>query len=382
MKALIAGGGIAGLMAGIAIRQAGHEVEIFERSPELREIGAGLMIWPNGSRSLEALDVEVHALPLERLSLVDWRGRTLMEFPMDLISERYGHRVTFVSRTGLQAGLVAKLGRECLHLGADVRDFTQDASRVEVRLRDGAVASGDLLVGADGLRSVVRRQLLDDGDPVYLGSTIWRGVVGNEGIALDRGHGINWFGRGAEFIAFDLPDDRIYWAGVTREPRGERAGPGGHKQDLLERFAAWPDPISALITQTEEGAILRNDMYDRRPVRRWSRGRVTLLGDAAHPMTPNQGQGACQALEDAVALGAGLARAPNLTEALSAYEESRVRRANRVVVASRQATRGVQLANPLLCAIRDALPRLLPPRLLLRMLDGTLSAPVRDKGVT
>lgn len=374
MKALIAGGGIAGLAAGIALRQVGLEVEVFERSPELREIGAGLMIWPNGARSLQALGVAIDALTLRHISLCDWRGRQLIDYPVQAISERYGFDVGFVHRADLLAALANGFGREGLHLGAEVSSYEVDGAGVKVILRDGTAAAGDLLVGADGLRSAVRRQLLGAGDPEYLGSTIWRGIAKSAGLPPPSGAGVNWFGRGSEFLAFHLPDHRIYWAGVTKAPRGEEPGPGGHKGDVVKHFGKWPDPVPRLIAGTEDSEIIRNDMYDRAPAGRWSGDRATLVGDAAHPMTPNMGQGACQALEDAVALGDSLKRATSLMAAFGLYERQRLRRANRVVAMSRQATRGVQIENPLLGILRDAFVRALPQRLVLRTLDATLAA--------
>jgi 2-polyprenyl-6-methoxyphenol hydroxylase-like FAD-dependent oxidoreductase len=374
VKALIAGGGIAGLATGIALRRAGLDVDVFERSPELREIGAGLMIWPNGARSLQALAVAINALTIRQISLCNWRGRQLIGYPVEAISERFGFDVGFVHRADLLAALADGFGREGLHLGADVSGYEDDGAGVKVILRDGTAATGDLLVGADGLRSAVRRQLLSDGDPEYLGSTIWRGIAKTDGIPLASGSGVNWFGRGSEFLAFNLPDHRVYWAGVTKAPRDEEPGPGGHKGDLVRHFGKWPDPVPGLIAATEAAEILRNDMYDRAPARRWSGDRVTLVGDAAHPMTPNMGQGACQALEDAVALGDSLKRATSLAGAFGLYEQQRLRRANRVVTMSRQATRGVQIDNPLLCILRDAFARALPQRVILRTLDATLAA--------
>jgi 2-polyprenyl-6-methoxyphenol hydroxylase-like FAD-dependent oxidoreductase len=373
VKALIAGAGIGGLAAGIALRQAGLEVQIFERSPQLQEIGAGLMIWPNGSRALESLGVEAKTLEVKNVTLSNWHGRRLVEMPVGSAYVRYGHSVSFVHRADLQAALAKTFGPEGLRLGCEVRGFSDNEAEVEVALNDGTVAAGDLLVGADGLRSPVRRQLLGDGDPTYLGSTIWRGLVASEGIAVPPGSGINWWGRGSEFLAFHLADSKIYWAGVTKEPRGERPGPGGHKHDLRERFGDWAEPVPSLIAATTDAAILRNDMYDRPPASHWSRGRVTLAGDAAHPMSPNQGQGACQALEDGVALGESVQRTSSLAEAFQLYERRRLRRANREVAMSRQATRGVQIANPLLCILRDGFMSLLPGRLILRIQDATLA---------
>jgi len=374
MKALIAGAGIAGLAAGIALRRAGLEVQIFERSTELREIGAGLMIWPNGSRALKSLGVEVRNVEVRKVTLASSHGRHLTEMPVDSAYERYGSNVSFVHRADLQAALAKSFGPQELCLRSEVLSFVEDESRVEVGLKDGTIATGDLLVGADGLRSLVRRQLLGDGDPNYLGSTIWRGLVASDGVALPPGCGINWWGRGSEFLAFHLAGETIYWAGVTKEPQGERPGPEGHKKDLLERFGDWTQPVPALIEATHEAAILRNDMYDRPPVASWSRGRVTLAGDAAHPMTPNQGQGACQALEDGVALGESVVRTSSLAEAFQLYERRRLRRANREVALSRQATRGVQIDNLLLCALRDGFMRLLPGRLIARIQDASLAS--------
>jgi 2-polyprenyl-6-methoxyphenol hydroxylase-like FAD-dependent oxidoreductase len=386
-KALIAGAGIGGLAAGIALRRAGLEVQVFERTPRLREIGAALSIWPNGSRSLLALGVKARALTVRQLSVRTWRGRHLMEAPVDAMRERYGCDMTFVHRADLQAALLNAFGQEGLRLDAEVIGFADEANQVNVMLRNGTSAEGDLLVGADGLRSAVRRQLLGDGDPVYLGSTVWRGMVSANGMPVDAGHGLNWFGRGSEFLAFHLADDHIYWAGVTKEPEGGRPGPAGHKQDLLERFADWQAPVPRLIAATPDEAILRNDMYDRLPAPCWRVGRVTLLGDAAHPMTPNQGQGACQALQDAVVLGESLAAAPGVGEAFELYEQRRLRQANRVVTMSRQATRGVQVENAVLCGVRDAGIKLLPRGVLLRMLDTTMldrampARPIRDDGI-
>jgi len=373
VKALIAGAGIAGLAAGIALRRAGLDVQILERSPQLREIGAGLMIWPNGSRALRALGVEVNSLEVKKVTLCNFRGRRIIEMPVEHALERYGSNVSFVHRAELQAALAKSFSPEGLHLGCEVLAFAQDEAHVEAVLHDGTVVTGDLLVGADGLRSRVRRQLLGDGDPTYLGSTIWRGLAPSDGIDLPHGCGMNWWGRGSEFLAFHLAEGSIYWAGVTKEPRGEKPGPGGHRRDLLERFSDWAQPVPALIAATQDSAILRNDMYDRRPVSHWSSGRVTLAGDAAHPMSPNQGQGACQALEDGVALGDSVAHTSSLAAAFEIYERRRVRRANREVAMSRQATRGVQIDSPMLGAVRDGFMRLLPRRMILKMQDATLA---------
>ena len=379
-RALIAGAGIAGLAAGIALRKAGLEVKLFERTDELREIGAGLSIWPNGTEALRTLGAEVRALPVRRLAVRSWRGKHRTEVPVDALQARYGSEMVLVHRADLQAGLSAALGGSNIRFRAEVAGFADEADTVRLTLRGGEVAEGDLLLGADGLRSAVRSQFLDDGPPFYLGSTIWRGLVQPYGINLEPGEGLNWVGRGGEFLALHLPGDRVYWAGVRKAAEGGRAGTEGHKRDLLDRFGEWDDLVPALINATEEKDILRNDMYDRPPANRWTAGRVALIGDAAHPMTPNAGQGACQALVDAVVLGDCLATEPDVRAALQAYQRRRLTRANSVVRMSRQATRASQLENGLLCWLRDVSGGLLPRSLMLRLLDSTMAPSAQDFG--
>jgi 2-polyprenyl-6-methoxyphenol hydroxylase-like FAD-dependent oxidoreductase len=145
MKALIAGAGIGGLATAIALRQAGLVVEVLERSQELRESGAGLMIWPNGTRSLQALNVAVRRLVVERISFRSWRGHELTEIPMDIISKRYGADVAFVSRADLQTALMSALSEGALSLGADVQSFEETEDHVEVRSIVGKASTGSVL---------------------------------------------------------------------------------------------------------------------------------------------------------------------------------------------------------------------------------------------
>src|SRR3977135_1038917 len=143
MRALISGAGIGGLATGVALRRAGVEVQVFERSRELREIGAGLMIWPNGTRALQALGVEATALTVQKISLCTWRGRPLTQAPVDSIAERYGSEIAFIHRADLQAALSMVLGRDVLRLGSEVTGFDEQRDQVQIKLRDGTMASGD-----------------------------------------------------------------------------------------------------------------------------------------------------------------------------------------------------------------------------------------------
>jgi 2-polyprenyl-6-methoxyphenol hydroxylase-like FAD-dependent oxidoreductase len=369
VEVVIAGGGIAGLATGIALRGAGHQIEVLERASEPAEVGAGLALWPNGRRALASLGVDdLEEAPVRSLKLSTWRGRLLSEPPIDQLEQRYGFGMTLVHRAELHARLLETLGRDRVRFGTEVAGFEQSADRVTVALGGGQAMQADLLVGADGIRSAVRREALGDEEPRYSGASCWRGVTGFE---LETATSFNWWGRGGEFGAFPLREGRVYWFAVQNRPASDADSSSGLKADLMRTFSDWPALVTGAVEATDESSIIRNNLYDRPPVRSWSRGRVTLVGDAAHPMLPNSAQGACQALEDAVALGEAL-RSGDVPEGLERYERRRIPIANGLVVQSRRTAGMIQSTNPIVTAIRDRLVALLPKSMLVRQLDSMM----------
>jgi 2-polyprenyl-6-methoxyphenol hydroxylase-like FAD-dependent oxidoreductase len=369
--AAASGLGTGGLAAGIALMRAGFEVSILERSPAPREIGSGILIQPNGIRALEAIGVP--ALPGNGLGGIErrtWRGRHLSQTPFGRYRERYGWEVRVVARSDLHSLLIDALGRDRVSAGAEVSGYEVGAGKVTVRLRDGRTLEADLLIGADGLRSAVRAQMLADGEPSYLGCTAWRATT-KPSAALSVGQGFNWWGPGGEFGVLPMADS-FYWFATANAARGGDDPPGRRIESLLDRFGGWEAPIADLISSTEPDAILRNDIFDRPTTRRWLDGPVALLGDAAHPMTPKAGQGACQALEDAAALGASLAEERAIESGLAAYQRKRLVRAKELVRISRQVSAAGQTESRLLAGIRNLAARLTPERLILSQLDRTL----------
>lgn len=364
----MAGAGIGGLAAAIAIGRAGHEVEVLERAPVPAEVGAGLAIWPNGHRALVELGIgATHGAPVRSLALRTWRGRLLMETPVGEFRGRYGHDLTVVHRAELHSNLLAALDGKRVKASSELATFEQNGSTVTVTLASGDRREADLLIGADGLRSAVRRSLLRDGEPRYSGATCWRGVA-----RFDvRDSAVNWLGSAAEFGIFPLSDGRAYWFAVRNGLEREADGPNGRKADVLHAFESWPKAVADIIEATADADVLRNDLYDRPPVKNWTRGVVTLLGDAAHPMLPNAAQGACQTLEDAAALGRALERLP-AAEALLAYQALRLERANGFVNQSRITARFAQSRNPVLPAIRNFAMGHIPGSVLLRQLDSVM----------
>jgi 2-polyprenyl-6-methoxyphenol hydroxylase-like FAD-dependent oxidoreductase len=372
-KAIVVGGGIGGLTAALALGRAGVEVAVFERAPELREIGAGISLWANATRALKGLGVyeEVRAAGAAEIGgeLRSWHGEMISKIPAEDLKERFGEANLAVHRADLQGALFSSLPSGTVRLGAEFTGFEQDEEGVLARFADGSEERGDLLVGADGIHSSVRAQLFGQSEPRYAGYTAWRGIAGAGDGSLPEGVGLNLWGRGSEFGLVGIGRGRFYWFATKNAPEGEAEGAAGRKREVLDLLAGSYEPATAAVAATAEPEILRNDIYDREPIGRWGVGRATLLGDAAHPMTPNLGQGACQAIEDAVVLARCLGRGDGIPGSLRLYEERRVRRTTTVVRRSRLVGRVTQFENPLLCRLRDALAKRTSARAQLRQYE-------------
>ena len=383
MKAIIVGGGIGGLAAAIALRQAGIEAVVLERAPELREVGAGVALWANATKVLRRLGLygPVREAGAEIGGEVrSWGGKELFSFSATELRRRFGAANLAIHRADLHAALLAALPESALHLDAELLGFEQDDRGVLTHFAGGREEVGDFLVGADGLHSVVRAKALKDGPPRYAGFTAWRGIVEDADGIVPRGVGLNVWGRGSELGLTSLGRNRAYWYATRNAPEGEPEKPAGRRGEvleILENREHSKDPFRPAVEATEETNILRTDLYDREPARRWGTGRVTLLGDAAHPMTPSLGQGACQAIEDAAALADvladALAGAPDRTDsvsgALRSYERRRVGRTAAIVRRSRRMGRFMQSENPVVCGLRDTLAAMVPAGVRLRALD-------------
>jgi 2-polyprenyl-6-methoxyphenol hydroxylase-like FAD-dependent oxidoreductase len=357
-KVLVIGGGIGGLATAVALRRVGWEVEVFEHAPELGEVGAGLSLWRNALAALDRIGLleTLRALGVEGQTgaFRTPSGETLLAMKAGTTDTASAGIILLLHRAELLDVLHRVAGPDVVRLGARCIGLDQDAVAVTARFDDGRETRGDLLVGADGLRSVIRSALFGPERPRYGGYTAWRAVTRFDHARVTLGE--TW-GRGRRFGQWGMTGGRVYWYATESVPEGEGDPPEGRKQGLLKLFRGWHEPVEDLIEATDESAILRNDVYDRPALRHWSVGRVTLLGDAAHPMTPDMGQGACQAIEDATVLADCLTRWSEVAEALRAYESLRIPRTRRVVRESRQAGTIAQWSNPLACRAREALLR-------------------------
>ena len=374
MKAIVVGGGIGGLTTAIALRRVGVEAVVFEKAGEMREIGAGISLWVNAMKALERLGLAdaIRAVGREEIggTVRLPGGETLSEIPAAALEKRFGFNVV-LKRPELQRVLLAALPESAVRLGAVCSGFRQDDSGVTALFDGGREERGDLLIGADGLHSTIRKRLFGDEKARYAGFTAWRGLAD-----LGEGReepGFEAWGRGGVFGLVGLGRGRFYWYATKNAPEGEWDAPEARKAELLGRFGSWHEPVPSVIRATEEAEILRNDVYDRDPLESWGEGKVTLLGDAAHPMTPNLGQGACQAIEDAVVLAECVRREDEgVAVSLRLYEERRRERTAGVVRRSRLLGRAGRLENPLLRTLRNAAVRVMSLGLLLWQLDPIL----------
>lgn len=365
-KAIVVGGGISGLATAIGLRRIGWQVRVLERAAVLDDAGAGISVQGNGMRSLDVLGVgeAVRAVgaPQGPGGIRVPNGKWLSHMDAEAGARIIGSPVYSFLRSDLHRALRSDLPDDCLVTGVTVERLVRKADATEVcfsRAGTRGTESVDLVVAADGVHSRVRAQVFPDHPgAVHAGTTVWRGVTSTP-IQNDADIDQTW-GRGAEFGSTRLSDGRLEWHAAVNAAAGVR--PDDPLAELTRRFGHWHAPIPALLAATPPGTVLQHDVYElRTPLPAYSVDRVALVGDAAHAMTPHLGQGASQAIEDAVCLAAYLSTDTSVDTALSHYDRERRPRTQAVVAAARQTGRiGQQLQGRLAVALRNGGIRITP----------------------
>jgi salicylate hydroxylase len=346
MRVIVIGAGIGGLAAALTLRRAGLDVTVFEQAAELREVGAGIQISPNAARILYRLGLEDPMLRLgvrpRSILFRRWDdGRELARQPLaGACEQNFGAPYYNFHRADLLDLLSAAVPAGVLHLDHRCVGLTQHADRVEVQFHNGATAAADVVVGADGIHSTVRKAIMGPESPRFSGHVAYRGLVPSDRIEhLKLELAVTaWWGPEHHFVNYYVGAGARYhnWVAITPgEWRVESWTAKGEVADALKEFEGWHPQIRALIGAVE--TTNRWALYDRNPLPRWTVGRVTLIGDAAHPMLPYMAQGAVQSIEDGAVLAKCLEHADprDVSAALSRYEQTRKPRASRCQEGSR-----------------------------------------------
>ena len=356
MRIPIVGAGIGGLTAALALRQAGFDAHVYEQARVLREVGAGVAISPTAVKVLHGLGLTAALRTVgvvsDSMDSRDWQtGALLGRVPLaEAAVERWGAPFYHLHRADLHDALRAALGDQHITLGARCVAVEQPTSTVELRFADDGEATGDLLIGADGIHSVVRDHVAGPDRPIWSRQISWRGLapamVGHE-LGLEVRHHSFW-GPRTQFVCFYVSAGRLVnWVGNTQNDddwHEESWSARGDREEVLRLFAGWHPQVRALIAETEQ--VFKWALFDRPPLDTWTRRRVALLGDAAHPMLPYMAQGASQSIEDAFVLAGCLAADQDHPQrAIEAYAARRRERTAAVQNASRDASRVVRLTD-------------------------------------
>jgi FAD-dependent urate hydroxylase len=363
-KVIVVGAGIGGLTAAIALQRAGWQVKVFEAAQALRTGGAGLSVMANAMAALHSIDAHV---PVEQAGQViqhfffkKQNGDLIASMPIHEIGEQLGHPNVNIQRAILLRALAQQLTPDTLTTGLRCVSHAHRPNGVRVSFEDGSTHEADLLIGADGLNSVIRQQMLGETPTRPSGYIAWLAVTPLSHPVMTEGYVAHYWGRGKRFGLCDVGDGQAYWWGTCNHGNAADAALSISKQEVLSACTGWAPEVIAAVEATPESVILKMHARDREPVEQFCDGHVVLLGDAAHPMLPSLGQGAAQAIEDAVVLAGHLARTPDLRTALAHYQACRYPRANAVVNAARFMSGIEQAESRFGCWLREWYFRLTP----------------------
>jgi 2-polyprenyl-6-methoxyphenol hydroxylase-like FAD-dependent oxidoreductase len=372
-KIAITGGGIGGLTTAIALQQRGFDVTVYEAAAEIHEAGAGLWVAPNALAIFARLGladvVKAAGNTLQSSLIGDHHGRALTRVDLQKIMARYGHGTLAIHRGKLQTLLLRQLKPGTVHTHKRLQVVRQDAQQVHLQWADGSSSTCDLLVGADGIHSVVREQVFGPAPLRYSGQTCWRGVAQMQ-LPDPKNAAELWGTQGGLRASYSqINADEVYWYVTAKAPAGQKMSRERQLPHLLDLVSEFESDIQNVLKNTLPERILHNDLYDLRPTRHWWQGRVVLLGDAVHATTPNLGQGACQAVEDAWVLADCLQNSATYAEAFATYTSRRLPKAHFVTNTSLQIARLSNVGGALGYRLRNWLLRVAPSSVAERQFD-------------
>lgn len=371
----IVGGGVAGLSAAIALQSIGSEFTLFEQSRLLKGIGAGFGLAANAMHALDLLglkdEVEKLGHHVSTYNILDHKGNILIAPDTKALSNKYNQSNFTVHRADLHAYLRTKIHPSAIVLNKRAIGFQQDDCGISLYFDDGTEHRCTYLIIADGVKSPLRQQLIPSSSPRYAGYTCWRATIDNSEIQLDKGS--ETWGKAGRFGMTPLVGNRIYWYACVNSSENNPTFKNYTIIDLQHYFHGYHHPIPQILEHTKNEDLIWNDIIDIKPLKNLAYGNVLLIGDAAHATTPNMGQGACQAFEDAAVLMDELKTNNDIPFAFKSFEKRRLARTKYITDTSKSIGEAAQWDNTALIFLRNTILKNLPSHLMQRNLNKLLS---------
>lgn len=364
MKVAIIGAGIGGLTTAIALQQLDIDVTVYESAQQIKPLGAGIGLATNAIKALEKLGIAQKVIAkgnkVVSLQVLDEEGRIIRDHNTTLLPAAERGENLVIHRADLHEVLLQQIDSKSLVLGKRCIHIVQKDREASIYFADQTRAEADLVIAADGIHSAIRQQLLPESRPRFAGYTCWRAVIDNPSVAINTMVSAETWSRYGRMGISPLPNNKIYWyACIKTTPQNQemrRMTP----TKLAARFANLPAHLAEVLSATASEQLIWNDIHDIKPLKHFAYGNILLLGDAAHATTPNMGQGACLAIEDALVLQQCLQKSPDLQQAMAIYQKRRIARTKKVMRLSRLLGWVAHWQQPVWCRIRNFSFRMMP----------------------
>lgn len=372
---VIVGGGIAGLATAIAFQQLGLHFTLFEQTKVLRGIGAGFGLAANAMQALEILglrsEIEKIGHHVDHYNILDEKGNILISPDTHAIAKKYKQSNFTVHRSDLHLFLLSKIDNQHLILGKKAIRVEPESEQVTLHFEDGTTHTSRYLIVADGVKSLLRQQLVPSSTPRYAGYTCWRATIDNQEIQLDKG--TETWGKAGRFGMTPLTNNRIYWYACVNANPDSPIFQKYTIDELVNHFGHYHSPIPNILRHTKNEDLIWGDIMDIKPLKNLAYENIVFIGDAGHATTPNMGQGACQALEDAAVLMDEVRHQKNIQDAFLSFEKRRLSRTKYITDTSKLIGDVAQWENNLAIRMRNSVIRLMPPKIVQKSLDKLLS---------
>jgi 2-polyprenyl-6-methoxyphenol hydroxylase-like FAD-dependent oxidoreductase len=361
MKILINGGGIAGLTCAIALQKLGIETVVYESTPEIKPVGAGLVIQSNAIKALEYLGIEDKIIdaanPINQIAIIDEKANVIKkQKPSSINRELFAGLA--IHRHTLHQILKSYLPEDLLFTSKKATSFLNKDGKVILQFEDGTNVEGDFLISADGINSNIRLQLLPDSKPRYAGYICWRSVIDNSDLKISEA--TETWGSKGRFGIVPINENKIYWYATISSNQFDVKINHYNLKNIKEHFSDYHSTVHEILEKSSNEKLIKNPIFDIKPLNQFAFNKVLLIGDAAHATTPNLGQGACQAIEDVMVLHQEIASGKDVESAFKSFEKRRTEKAKYIINTSRKLGSIAQIENKFLASLRNIVFKLTP----------------------